>query len=104
MWRRRCTGSPLAAEKKNQFAEYALGVLYLKRGGCPQGYGQGYGISETGRRSGKSIRTVPALAKFISPSEDMPKDVEAALRHLNAAAEQGNQYAQYTLGKLYLDG
>lgn len=37
-------------------------------------------------------------------SKDMPKDIETALRYLNAAAEQENQYAQYTLGKLYLMG
>jgi len=36
--------------------------------------------------------------------EDVPKDVQAALGFLTAAAEQGNQYAQYTLGKLYLMG
>lgn len=34
----------------------------------------------------------------------MPKDVPAALIYLEAAATQGNQYAQYALGKLYLLG
>ena len=36
--------------------------------------------------------------------EDVQKDIPAALQFLTAAAEQGNQYAQYTLGKLYLMG
>ena len=36
--------------------------------------------------------------------EDVPKDIQTALQLLTAAAEQGNQYAQYTLGKLYLMG
>ena len=36
--------------------------------------------------------------------EDVQKDITAALQFLTAAAEQGNQYAQYTLGKLYLMG
>lgn len=30
--------------------------------------------------------------------------MKAAIRWLTAAAEQGNQYAQYALGKLYLLG
>ena len=34
----------------------------------------------------------------------MPKDVAKALEYLTQAAEQGSQYAQYTLGKLYLMG
>lgn len=36
--------------------------------------------------------------------EDVQKDIPAALQFLTAATEQGNQYAQYTLGKLYLMG
>lgn len=32
----------------------------------------------------------------------MPKDVDRAIDHLTSAAESGNQYAQYALGKLYL--
>ena len=34
----------------------------------------------------------------------MPKDIETAVHWLTAAADQGNQYAQYALGKLYLLG
>ena len=34
----------------------------------------------------------------------MQKDVAKALEYLTQGAEQGNQYAQYTLGKLYLMG
>ena len=34
----------------------------------------------------------------------IPKDITKADRYLTAAAEQGNQYAQYALGKLYLTG
>ena len=35
--------------------------------------------------------------------EETPKDVKEAVRCLTASAEAGNQYAQYALGKLYLD-
>ena len=44
------------------------------------------------------------LGKLLLQGEDAPKDVKAAIRWLTAAAEQGNQYAQYALGKLYLIG
>ena len=33
--------------------------------------------------------------------EDVPKDVEGAIRLLTASAELGNHFAQYALGKLY---
>ena len=36
--------------------------------------------------------------------EDIPKDVDTAIRWLTEAADQNNQYAQYLLGKLYLCG
>ena len=42
--------------------------------------------------------------QLLLQGEDAPKDVKAAIRWLTAAAEQGNQYAQYALGKLYLLG
>lgn len=34
----------------------------------------------------------------------MPKDMEKAIHWLELSAGQGNQYAQYALGKLYLSG
>ena len=36
--------------------------------------------------------------------EDVPKDIAESLRWLTASAEQGSQYAQYALGKIYLLG
>ena len=34
----------------------------------------------------------------------MPKDIDAAIQLLKGSATQGNSFAQYTLGKLYLLG
>ena len=34
----------------------------------------------------------------------MNKDIETAIRYLKDAAQHNNQFAQYTLGKLYLQG
>ena len=36
--------------------------------------------------------------------EDVPQDLEEAIRWLELSADQGNQYAQYALGKLFLYG
>ncbi|MFR5294080.1 MAG: hypothetical protein ACLTF6_04745 [Clostridium sp.] len=36
--------------------------------------------------------------------EEIPKDVEAAVKWLSLSAEKGNPYAQYRLGMLYLKG
>lgn len=36
--------------------------------------------------------------------DELPKNIERALHYLDMAAEVGNQYAQYVLGKLYLIG
>ena len=35
---------------------------------------------------------------------DIPKDTEKAIEYLTKSAEQGNQFAQYVLGKLFLIG
>ena len=35
---------------------------------------------------------------------DVPKDLPKAVAYLTDSAKQGNQYAQYALGKLYLTG
>lgn len=42
--------------------------------------------------------------KDIFDWERVPKDVDKAIEQLRASANSGNQYAQYTLGKLYLQG
>ena len=44
------------------------------------------------------------LGKLDLLGEDVPKDVDAAIRWLTASAEQDNQYAQCALGKFYLAG
>ncbi|HBR08032.1 MAG TPA: hypothetical protein DD735_03920, partial [Clostridiales bacterium] len=92
-----------AAGKKNQYAEYALGVLYLKGEDVPKDIGKA--IEFLNRAAGQGNQFAQyRLGKLYLAGEDVSKDIEAALRYLNAAAEQENQYAQYTLGKLYLMG
>ena len=45
-----------------------------------------------------------ALGRLFLSGEDIPKDIQAAVRWLTLSAEQNNPFAQYTLGKLYLTG
>ena len=40
----------------------------------------------------------------IDSSDTIPKNISKAVELLTKSAEQGNQFAQYTLGKLYLSG
>lgn len=45
-----------------------------------------------------------ALGKLYLEGEEVPKDMEKALRWLRRSAEQENQFAQYRLGRLLLAG
>ena len=44
------------------------------------------------------------LAKLYLTGDGVPKDVNRAVKLLEASAEQGNPHAEYLLGKLYLQG
>lgn len=44
------------------------------------------------------------LGKMFLRGEDVPKNIEYALRWLEESVSEGNQYASYTLGKTLLDG
>ena len=41
---------------------------------------------------------------LLTGAEGVPKDIDAAIQLLKGSATQGNSFAQYTLGKLYLLG
>ena len=56
------------------------------------------------KRRHRAIPTPPTGWETVSGGKDVPKDTAKALEHLNASAREDNQYAQYTLGKLYLTG
>ncbi|MFQ9704479.1 MAG: tetratricopeptide repeat protein [Enterocloster clostridioformis] len=44
------------------------------------------------------------LGKLYLAGEDIPKDVEAAIRWPSFSSDSGNAYAQYALGKVFLAG
>ena len=107
-----------AADRKNPFAEYALGVLYLKGEDVPKDIPKALEYLKRSALQGNQYAQ-HQLGKLYLMGEDVPKDIPTALQFLMAAAEhkvncsegaregglgRGNQYAQYTLGKLYLMG
>jgi predicted Zn-dependent protease len=92
-----------AADKKNQFAEYALGTLYFKGEDVTRDIPKALEYLKRSAAQGNQFAQ-HRLGKIYLMGEDAPKDVTAALQYLNASTDQGNQYAQYTLGKLYLMG
>ena len=92
-----------AADRKNLFAEYALGVLYLRGEDVPKDIPQALEYLKRPAGQGNQFAQY-RLGKMYLMGEDIPKDIPAALQFLTVAAEQGNQFAQYTLGKLYLMG
>ena len=89
--------------KRQQFAEYALGCLYLKGEDVPMDAAKAILYLKSAAIKRNEFAEY-RLGKLYLTGEDVPKNVETALQYLTASANQGNQYAQYTLGKLYLMG
>ena len=88
-----------SAEAGNDCSAYALGKLLLEQGKFSQAR-----IWLQKAAMQKNQYAQYRLGKLLIGADDVPKDVDAAIRHLKDSAVQGNQFAQYTLGKLYLLG
>jgi len=87
-----------SAEAGNDFSQYALGKLLQSRKRITEAV-EWYKQAAAQGNQYASYR----LGKLYLLGEDVPRDVEKAVKHLSVSAEAGNQYAQYALGKLYLD-
>ena len=89
-----------SAEAGNDCSAYALGKLLLEQGKFSQAR-----IWLQKAAMQKNQYAQYRLGKLLLiGADDVPKDVDAAIRHLKDSAALGNQFAQYTLGKLYLLG
>lgn len=87
-----------SAEAGNDFSQYALGKLLQQQGRITEAVEWYEQASAQGNQYADY-----RLGKLYLSGEEVPKDVEEAVRHLTASAGVGNQYAQYALGKLYLE-
>lgn len=89
-----------SAEAGNDCSAYALGKLLLEQGKFSQAR-----IWLQKAAMQKNQYAQYRLGKLLLiGADDVPKDMDAAIRHLKDSAAHGNQFAQYTLGKLYLLG
>ena len=89
-----------SADKGFTPAEYLLGKLLYKGEAVSQDIGKALYYLE--RAAKKENPYVAYLAGKILLTEDTVKDVPRAIRLLKIAAEHGNDFAEYQLGKLYL--
>lgn len=91
-----------SADKGFTPAEYLLGKLLYKGEAVSQDIGKALFYLE--RAAEKEQPYAAYLAGKILLTEDAVKDVPKAIRLLKIAAEHGNDFAEYQLGKLYLYG
>ena len=89
-----------SAEAGNDCSAYALGKLLLEQGKFSQARSW---LQKAATQKNQYAQYRLGKLLLIG-ADDVPKDVDAAIRHLKDSAAQGNQFAQYTLGKLYLLG
>ena len=89
-----------SAEAGNNCSAYALGKLLLEQGKFSQARSW---LQKAAMQKNQYAQYRLGKLLLIG-ADDVPKDVDAAIRHLKDSAAQGNQFAQYTLGKLYLLG
>ena len=89
-----------SVEAGNDCSAYALGKLLLEQGKFSQARSW---LQKAATQKNQYAQYRLGKLLLIG-ADDVPKDVDAAIRHLKDSAVQGNQFAQYTLGKLYLLG
>ena len=89
-----------SVEAGNDCSAYALGKLLLEQGK----FSQARSWLQKAATQNNQYAQYRLGKLLLIGADDVPKDVDAAIRHLKDSAAQGNQFAQYTLGKLYLLG
>ena len=89
-----------SAEAGNDCSAYALGKLLLEQGKFSQARSW---LQKAAMQKNQYAQYRLGKLLLIG-ADDVPKDMDAAIRHLKDSAAHGNQFAQYTLGKLYLLG
>ena len=82
-------------------------LLCIRAGQTAAGAGAdptGRSLAAAGSGAKRSIREYRLGKLLLTGKEGVPKDIDAAIHLLKDSAAQGNQFAQYTLGKFYLLG
>ena len=92
----------LAAAKDNAFARYQLGKLFCQGKLVQKDIARGLPLLEELAEAG--VTSAAYIAGKVYIKEDGWKDVQKAIRCFHMAAEDGNSYAEYQLGKIYYFG
>ena len=91
-----------AAAKDNAFARYQLGKLFCQGKLVQKDIARGLPLLEELAEAG--VASAAYIAGKVYLNEEGWKDVQKAIRCFHMAAEDGNSYAEYQLGKIYYFG
>ena len=91
-----------AAAKDNAFARYQLGKLFCQGKLVQKDIARGLPLLEELAEAG--VTSAAYIAGKVYLNEEGWKDVQKAIRCFHMAAEDGNSYAEYQLGKIYYFG
>ena len=91
-----------SAEKDHAFAKYQLGKLLCEGTICDKNIARGLKLLE--ELVGKGVSIAAYLAGKIYLREKDWQDIKKAIHCFQKAAEDGNSYAEYQLGKIYYFG
>lgn len=91
-----------AAAKDNAFARYQLGKLFCQGKLVQKDIARGLPLLEELAEAG--VASAAYIAGKVYLNEEGWKDVQKAIRCFHMAADDGNSYAEYQLGKIYYFG
>ena len=91
-----------AAAKDNAFARYQLGKLFCQGKLVQKDIARGLPLLEELAEAG--VASAAYIAGKVYLNEEGWQDVQKAIRCFHMAAEDGNSYAEYQLGKIYYFG
>lgn len=92
----------LAAANDNTFAKYQIGKLFCQGKLVQKDVARGLPLLEGLAEAG--VTSAAYLTGKVYLKEEGWQDVQKALRCFRMAAEDGNSYAEYQLGKIYYFG
>lgn len=93
----------LAADSKNDLAQYQLGKIHIDKDSKYFDAEKGIELLEKSAEQDNYFAEY-ALGNMYLKGTVIEKDFDLALEHLMSASDKGNQFAQYVLGILYLNG
>ena len=91
-----------AAAKDNAFARYQLGKLFCQGKLVQKDIARGLPLLEELAEAG--VASAAYIVGKVYLNEEGWKDVQKAIRCFHMAADDGNSYAEYQLGKIYYFG